>query len=73
VSNAFTPFTHAVLAQLAAEPGTGAHTAARWAARRLAQEVYLEDCRAAKERRDKWLAILDADVTPNPLAPGKEP
>jgi hypothetical protein len=56
-------FASAVVAALRARPGSGAESAARAFARRMAHEIYLEDCRAALFRRDKWLALLVAQMS----------
>lgn len=56
-------FASALVAALGAKPGSGAEAASRTFARRMAHEIYLEDCRAAVVRRNKWLALLGAQAS----------
>ena len=56
-------FASALSAALRARPGSGAESAALAFARRMAHEIYLEDCRAALARRDQWLALLALPVS----------
>jgi hypothetical protein len=62
VASTFQIFGDALGAMLRAQNGSAAEIAARHFARRLANEIYLEDCRAARSRRDKWLSIIDGQV-----------
>jgi hypothetical protein len=56
-------FASAVTAAICAKPGTGTEAAALSFARRMAHEVYLEDCRSAAAVREKWLALLAIPVS----------
>jgi len=56
-------FGGALIAAFSAKPGSGTESAARAFACRMAHEIYLEDCRAALTRRDKWLALLVVQVS----------
>lgn len=60
-------FAGIIGAVLDSVPGSNQCRIAAWAARRLVNEEYAADMRRAKERRDKWLKMIDEwEAEPKP-------